>query len=101
MKAPEITLSEARRRYANARRRARFWSGMPTFSPWKRSNETRSGRLDEKYELAMCDCDSWEGIIERLTGKRPKHYNPKAQFAAKFSQLIGSIAKPKERLRKL
>jgi hypothetical protein len=89
---PRVGISDllgARRRYANARRRARYWSGIPTFRPWMRSNETRSSRLWEKYELAMCDCKSWEAEIERLTGKPLPHYDPRKEFGAKFSLLMG------------
>lgn len=82
-----ISLSEAKRRYANARRRARYWSGTLTFNIHLRSNETRSSRLNEKYELAMCDCKSWEHTIQELTGKQVKHYDPKAAFAASWSKL--------------
>lgn len=80
-------LLEAKRRYANARRRARFWSGTLTFNIHLRSKETRSSRLAEKYELAMCDCKSWEQTIGELTGKKLKHYDPRAEFAARWSKL--------------
>ena len=87
-----IELLEARRRYSNARRRARYWSGIPTFRPWGRSNETRTSKLWEKYELAMCDCNAWESRIEELTGKRPEHYDPKSAFAVRFTQLMGKAS---------
>lgn len=80
-------LLEARRRYANARRRARYWSGTLTFNIHLRSNETRSSQLAEKYELAMCDCKNWEYTISGLTGKTLKHYDPKAEFAARWAKL--------------
>lgn len=83
-------LLEAKRRYQNARRRARYWSGTPTFRPFIRSTETRSSRLNEKYELAMCDCKNWEQTIQEMTGKVVPHYDPKKQFAAKFSILLAS-----------
>lgn len=86
-----VTLKEALRRYNNARRRARYWSGIPTFNYKKRSSETRSMRLSEKYELAMCDCNSWESEIEMLTGTRPDHYDPKKAFGARFIQLLAKV----------
>lgn len=92
---PGVTISkwlEAKRRYANARRRARFWSGIPSFCPWKRSRETRTSKLWEKYELAMCDCKSWEAEVHRMTGKKVKHYDPKADFAVRFTQLMGKAS---------
>lgn len=82
-----IPISEVKRRYRNARQRARFWSGTLTFNIHLRSSETRRSRLCEKYELAMCDCQRWEDEIERLTGKRPRHYDPRAAFAARWSKL--------------
>lgn len=80
-------LLEARRRYKNARKRARFWSGTLTFNIHLRSKETRTNKLWEKYELAMCDCYSWEQTIEALTGKAVEHYDPKAEFAVRWSKL--------------
>lgn len=85
--APSALL-EAKRRYANARRRARYWSGVPSFNPNLRSSECRTSELDLKYELAMCDCNSWEQTIETLTGKRPGHYDPKRAFRHSFSKLM-------------
>ena len=64
MGGAEKYLSEVKRRYANARRRARYWSGVPSFNPNLRSNECRSSEIDLKYELAMCDCKSWEQALE-------------------------------------
>ena len=83
-------LLEAFRRYANARRRARYWSGTPNFNRQLRSNECSSSRLDEKYSLAMHDCTSWEMEIEKLTGRRPEHYDPKAKFDKAFLRAMAS-----------
>jgi hypothetical protein len=85
-------LLEAKRRYVNARRRARYWSSTPNFNQSLRSIECSSSRLDEKYELAMCDCLSWEQKIEELTGQRPEHYDPKAEFAKAFVKALASNA---------
>lgn len=82
-----LDLAEAKRRYANARRRARYWSGTLTFNIHLRSKETRSSRLHEKYELAMCDCKSWEAAIGGFTGKVLKHYDPKSAFAARWAKI--------------
>lgn len=86
-----MTLAEANRRYANARRRARYWSGTPNFNPALRSNECRTSELDLKYELAMCDCKNWEACIEGLTGKPMPHYDPKQAFRASFSKLMAKL----------
>lgn len=82
------TLLEARRRYANARRRARYWSGTPCFNPALRPTECRTSEMDLKYELAMYDCNSWEQTLETLTGKKPGHYDPKQAFRRSFSKLM-------------
>lgn len=86
MKHDLITL---RRRYGNARRRARFWSGRPSLSgrgPTGRNLTT--GRMDEKYELAMCDCQAWEVELSELTGRAVEHYDPRAAFRARFYRLM-------------
>jgi hypothetical protein len=77
-------LTEVLRRYRNARRRARYWSGTPHFDRRVRSRKTSSSALGEKYELAMCDCRNWEMAIEELTGQNPKRYDPRAKFARIF-----------------
>lgn len=88
---PAVPLAECRRRYANAKKRARFWSGTPSFG-CNRSLNTKSSIQDEKYELAMCDCDSWEKEIELHTGKRPPHYDPRRKFNAAFQKAMSKGA---------
>ncbi len=78
--------------YQNAKRRARYWSGNPSYSS-RVTRETRSSRLSEKYELAMCDCKNWEFEIHRITGKRPKHYDPKAEFNRRWYEVMRSFAR--------
>lgn len=92
MREEKKRIRYVQRKYWNARRRARYWSGVLTFRPWTRSVETRSNRLNEKYELAMCDCKNWEFEIGALTGKTVKHYDPKSTFATKWSKL--TLKKP-------
>ena len=85
-------LRDLKRRLANARKRAAFWSGRPNFSG--RGFVGSSGHGDDEYSLAMCDirrlCDALEGE----TGKRPKQSDPKREFSAGFSQLMNAITKP-------
>ena len=95
MSLSSITLGEALQRYKNAKRRALYWSGTPSFSPY-RTKETQSSRLDEKYELAMCDCKNWEAEIERLTSKRPPHYDPKKKSYTIWSKIINNLPKTKK-----
>ena len=79
-------LAEARRRYANAKKRARFWSGTPSFGG---NRASVSRKVDEMYDLAMCDCDSWERELEKLTGRRPPHYDPRKKFNTAFVRGLG------------
>lgn len=74
----EDELAYTRRRYQAARSRALYWSGNAT-ATGKRFSVSRhnAGPSDDHYELAMSDCDYYEGQIERLTGRRPKRYDPK------------------------
>lgn len=82
-------LKESRRKYSNARRRAKFWSGNPSFiNAGPKGRNLSSSKMSEQYELAMCDCDSWEKTIEGLTGKKIEHYDPRAKFRAAFTKLI-------------
>lgn len=85
-----MTLQELQRRYKNARARARYWSGTPSFLP-NRATETRSYVLDEKYELAMDDCLNLGACLEKMTGKPCPPYNPKAEFAARFIPALGRV----------
>lgn len=89
MSVHSTALLEAFRGYRNARRRARYWSGNPSYSNGV-TKCTRSSRLWEKYELAMCDCRVWEAEIGRITGTQPDRYDPRRTFAAKFQKLMTS-----------
>ena len=81
---------DLKRKLRNARQRALFWSGNPTFTG-KRFNVRRS-RGDEGYELAMCDIRNLCDHIEALTGKRPKQSDPKGDFRGKFSKVMSAIS---------
>jgi len=48
--------------------------------------------MDEKYELAMCDCHSWEGRIKELTGKEMPRYDPKQEFRRRFAAMMSKSA---------
>ena len=80
-----ITVASAKQRYANARRRARYWSGTPSYNPLA----YRTGQRDLQYELAMCDCLAWECRLRELTGKPMPHYDPRAAFARSYRKSVG------------
>lgn len=81
-------VADLRRRLRNARQRAAYWSGRPNFS--NRGFRGNSCHGDEGYEIAMCDIRSLSGAIEEATGKRPKQSDPKREFRATFSALMGA-----------
>ena len=83
-----VTLPEALRRYDNAKRRAFYWSGVPSLSLRHHTRETSSALLWEKYAIAMADCRNWENFIEKETGKRLKHYEPKGTFQHRAAKAL-------------
>lgn len=79
----EKDIPSLKHRYRNAKRRALYWSGNPSYSA-SRTRETRSSRLCEKYEIAMSDCKNLEQLLERLTGASHPHYDPQQKFRNSF-----------------
>lgn len=79
-----LSLEEIKRKYANARRRALYWSGNPSWSRSARSQETTTSTLDLKYDLAMYDCRSWEQALEIATGVKVPKYDPKNAFIVAY-----------------
>jgi hypothetical protein len=63
------TIADLQERLANAKRRTLFWSGNPSFRDGARAKATSSGKMSERYELAMCDQKSLVQLIEQLGGK--------------------------------
>ena len=84
---------EARRRYHNARSRALYWSGAPTFTGHRYLPGHVRGKAtaDEQYEVAICDCRAWEAEIGRLTGRRLKPYDPKALVRERWCKVNRSL----------
>lgn len=80
------TLSDLRRRLRNARSRALYWSGNPTFSGNRfRPGRTRAlGGHDFQYEQALDDIDSLSRLIEEATGRPVKRSDPKRAYNAAF-----------------
>lgn len=80
-----------RRALKNARVRALFWSGNPSFTGKRfKPHASRKGH-DEQYELAMCDIDSLAARLEELTGHKVKRSDPRAEFRERFSKLMTKI----------
>lgn len=71
----------------NARSRALYWSGNPTFTGKRFDPNARRrvcGGHDEQYELAMCDIDSLCSELEKLTGRKWKRSDTKQAFQHRF-----------------
>lgn len=71
-----------------ARQRALYWSGNASYTG-KRFVPGRRGRKnhDLEYEMALDDIDSLSMDIERLTGKKLKRYDPRADERKRWSAL--------------
>lgn len=71
----------------NARSRALYWSGNPTFTG-KRFDPNAKRRVcgghDEQYELALCDIDSLCDELEKRTGRKWKRSDTKQAFQQRF-----------------
>lgn len=88
---PSVRLQRLVRRFRNAQRRARYWSGTPSFSVGARAKATKSGRMDEQYELAMCDQDSLAGLIANLGGS-VKVRDYKAEFRGRYMKWMAKAS---------
>jgi hypothetical protein len=91
-------LVELRRRLANAKQRAKYWAGLPSFVPGAGNSMTRLARErlaargsdhEQEYEMAMCDVGALADEIERVCGKRPVVVEYKTRAAA-FGLLIAT-----------
>jgi len=88
MSADYNDIRYVRRRYHAARQRLLYWSGNMTFTG-KRWNISGPHAHDHDimFELAEADCRRLEADIERLMGKAPKPYDPKAIEARRWGKI--------------
>lgn len=78
---------DLRRRLKNAKTRARYWSGNPSFAQnVYNPNKCRRSR-SEMYEIAMCDIEGLCSLLEDVTGERIPRYDPRAEFQKKWHAL--------------
>ena len=81
-------IRDLKRRLKNARRRARYWSGNPSFRGFGfRPNSARAvtqGHAIE-YETALSDIDVLCEALEELTGRSFKRSDPRAEFLDRFA----------------
>jgi hypothetical protein len=80
-----------KKRLKNAKTRALYWSGNPSFAQNRYVPSRVRRHASEQYELALCDIESLCEAIFQHTGKRPEPYDPKASFAATFSVILGAV----------
>ena len=81
-------LSSLRRKLKNAKTRALYWSGNPSFAQNRFSPSRVRHSASEGYEFAMCDIHSLRQAIFEISGVWPKDYDPKAAFRKAFSKVI-------------
>lgn len=85
-------LRKLRQQLKNARRRAVYWSGRPSFCgfgfrPGVRSRAS-SGHPDLQYEICLDDIGALCDEIERLTGRRPKETNPRQEYRKRMAGFL-------------
>lgn len=87
-------------RFANAKRRARYWSGTPDFREGQRCSMTPLARRrraargtdhELEYETAVTDCQCLADAISKLTGHRPKVPDYRRDLADRFALGLGQI----------
>nr|WP_143178586.1 hypothetical protein [Pseudomonas aeruginosa] len=82
-------LDKLRTRLRNAKKRARYWSGVPSSTGFGYSPANGSAcDADAEYEMALDDCAAIADEIQRVTGKRPSTPDPKKEFNAHFAQVL-------------
>lgn len=88
-----MTEDEILRRLKNAKRRAMYWSGIPTFNERARALDPRR-QHEEKYFMALDDVHSLSIDFARLHGlpdPERRAYDPKRDFSTRFCKLMGKI----------
>lgn len=87
-------LADLKKRLVNARKRAKYWAGLPSFtegaghSMSRIAQQRRAARGTDhemEYEMALADCDSLAREIEILTGSKPEVIDYKAVFNKGFN----------------
>lgn len=84
------------RRFRNAQKRARYWSGTPSFG----SNRYVPGRVhknrDMEYEMAMNDQESLSSLLaDEGCAPCPKVIDYKRQFAVRLSAMQTKLQETK------
>ena len=85
----DANLKRLKRLLAAARRRAKYWSGVPSFRGFGFAGGVRSrgDHPDLEYETALDDCEAVASDIEQLTGKKPKVTDYRQDFRDKWSEM--------------
>lgn len=82
-------LPQLKRRLANARMRAVYWSGRPSFTDKSYSTSKLRGFKDQdvEYEIAISDITSLADRIFKITGKKPRVTDPREKARQAFARL--------------
>lgn len=87
-------LADLKRRLANARKRARYWAGLPSFAIGSGHSMSRLAQQrlaargsdhEMEYEMALADCESLASVIEELSGSKPEVIDYKTVFNNGFN----------------
>lgn len=90
-------LADLKRLLKNARRRAVYWSGRPSFTGFGYSPGNAAHEIE--YEAAIDDITALCDAIEELTGRRPKATDPKQAYRDAFSEAFTKAAPDSQRTR--
>ena len=98
LKVDKTKLSGLRRRLRNARARAAYWSGRPSFTGAGYTPSRTHRSADHEYELAMCDIASLCKAIEALTGVQPKIVDTRQVWKEAAAKLMRGVRDGRARL---
>jgi hypothetical protein len=82
-----MKINNLKRRLHNAKSRALYWSGNPSYSGRRYNPRNRSRSADLEYEIALTDVRSLIGLLEQLTGRNRRYTEPRAKLVAMFSAI--------------
>lgn len=87
----QFSEADLRRRIKNAKTRALYWSGNPSFAQNRHNPNQARRHHSEMYELAMCDIKSLSSLLEDITGETVPRYDPKADFQRRYHALMNKV----------
>ena len=79
----------------NAKRRALYWSGIPSFIQGASFAPGTHGRRDSpdlEYELALADVDALQSKLTEIDGVCREQFDPRADFRRRWSEGMAKAA---------